>query len=94
MMKVVVNGCYGGFVLSKKAREILSTHSDAYHLAWREGRDRTNPYLISVVEKLGREAAGAHSQLYVVEVPCGVKWHIEEEDGKEWVAEDHRTWRP
>ena len=28
----------------------------------------------------------------MIEVPEGVKWHIGEYDGMEWIAEDHRQW--
>lgn len=54
---------------------------------------RDNPDLIQVITKLKDEAGGDLSSLEIVEVPDGVKWHIEEYDGLEWVAEDHQTWR-
>lgn len=54
--------------------------------------NRTDPLLIEVVEILGEEANGTHAKLKVVEVPDDVKWHIDEYDGWEHVAEDHRTW--
>jgi hypothetical protein len=44
------------------------------------------------VEELGDRADGWASELVVVEVPDNVKWHIEEYDGSEHIAEDHRTW--
>jgi hypothetical protein len=31
--------------------------------------------------------------LAIVEIPDDVQWIIEENDGMEWVAEKHRTWR-
>ena len=49
---------------------------------------RDDPHLVAVVEGLDAEK---HT-LKVVEVPEDVKWHIAEQDGNEWVAEDHRTW--
>jgi len=45
-----------------------------------------------VVEELGAAAADGYSELRIADVPDDVKWFIEEYDGKEWVAEKHRTW--
>jgi len=53
---------------------------------------RDNPVLISVVEDLKDRANGTHANLRIVQVPADVRWVIEEYDGKEWVAEQHRTW--
>jgi hypothetical protein len=54
--------------------------------------ERNDPVLVQVVEELGDAASGKYSHLTVVEIPDDVKWEIEEYDGKEWVAEVHRTW--
>jgi hypothetical protein len=27
-----------------------------------------------------------------VDIPDGVKWSIQQHDGKEWIVEKHRTW--
>ena len=53
---------------------------------------RTAEGLIAVVEELGDWANGEHADLEIVEVPDSVDWTIEEYDGAEWVAEEHRTW--
>ena len=53
---------------------------------------RDDPDLVAVVERLGDKANGWAAELAVVEIPDGVSWHIEEYDGREHVAEDHRTW--
>jgi len=55
-------------------------------------RDRSHPLLIEVVEELGAEADGPHAELKIVKVPSDVKWSIQEYDGAERVAEEHRTW--
>ena len=57
-----------------------------------EGYQRHDPLLIAAVEALGEKAWGTHAELRVVEIPDGVEYFIEEYDGKEWVAEKHRTW--
>ena len=54
--------------------------------------NRADPDLISVIEELGEEANGHYASLKIIEIPSDVKWTIEEYDGLEWVAEEHRTW--
>lgn len=54
--------------------------------------DRADPDLIYVIEKLGKKASSKVSNIGVVEIPDGVKYTIEEYDGNEWIAEEHRTW--
>lgn len=53
---------------------------------------RDDPFLIQVVDELGKKADGSHAELKIVEIPDDVEWQIEEYDGSEWVAEKHRTW--
>ena len=54
--------------------------------------DRSDKALVEVVEELGKKADRWASELSIVEIPDGISWHIEEYDGIEHVAEDHRTW--
>ena len=54
--------------------------------------DRTDSDLISIVEKLGDKANSWASSLKIIEIPDDVEWYIEEHDGREWVAEQHRKW--
>ena len=53
---------------------------------------RNDPILVEVVNELGEKADGHCAKLKIVEIPDDVEWIIEEYDGKEWVAEDHRRW--
>jgi len=54
---------------------------------------RSHPILLEIIHELGIvDAAGDYAQLKIVEVPDGVDLQIDEYDGKEWVAEKHRTW--
>jgi hypothetical protein len=59
-----------------------------------ESRDipRDDPALVATVRRLGSKANGEYATLKVVEVPAGVEWQIQTYDGREWVAEKHRTW--
>jgi len=52
--------------------------------------ERNDPCLVEVIEELG--VNGCYGNLKVVEIPDDVKWIIQEYDGLEWVAEQHRTW--
>ena len=54
--------------------------------------DRDDPILVQVVEELGDLCNTKVSALKVVEIPDDVQFTIEEYDGREWVAEVHRTW--
>lgn len=62
------------------------------HQIWDVDLPRTDPDLVACVELLGDKSWGRNAELKVIEVPDGVSWHIQEHDGKEWVAEDHRIW--
>ena len=53
---------------------------------------RNDPALVEVVEVLGEAANGFAASLKIVEIPEDVDWYVEENDGREWVAEKHRTW--
>jgi hypothetical protein len=53
---------------------------------------RCDPTLIQVIEEMGESANGRHSELRIVEIPDDVEWHIEDYNGSEHVAENHRTW--
>lgn len=54
--------------------------------------NRTHPLVIRVIEELGDKANGPHARLAIVYVPDGTDYAIEEYDGKEHIAERHRTW--
>lgn len=90
-MKIVINKCYGGFGLSKEAKELYSKYSGVtefieYDLV------RNDPHLVRVVEELKKNADGVFSQLEVAEIPDDVKWYISDYDGIETIHESHRVW--
>jgi hypothetical protein len=93
MQKIIINRCYGGFGLSGKATELykeLSGKEEVYDYEI----SRTCPYLIKVFELLGsNETSGHYADLKLIQIPDDVVWNIEEYDGIEWIAEEHRTWR-
>lgn len=75
--------------------EEKNTHNNLYESIELRHRniERNDAKLIQVVEELGQKASARCSELVIVEIPDDVKWQIEEYDGQEWVAEEHRTWR-
>lgn len=88
-MKIVINSDWGGFGLSRKA-EIL--YKKLTSKPFRYDVERNDPILVEVVETLGNKANNSHSKLKVVEIPDDVDWVIQDYDGREWIAEKHRTW--
>lgn len=83
----------GMWDISIKYNKVPDFHGYGYGDGFEGGYDRADPLLVAAVEALGAEANGQHASLSVVEIPDGVNWHIDEYDGSEHVAEDHRTWR-
>ena len=61
-------------------------------LFWEGDIERNDEDLVEIVERLGSAADGKFSSLKVVEIPEGVDWQVMEYDGREWIAERHRTW--
>ena len=93
MTKVVINKCHGGFGISaaaeSKYRELAGITDPDFHSLY---IPRDDEHLIAVVELMGEEANNRLSELKIVDIPDDVNWCIEEYDGKERVAERHRTW--
>jgi len=54
--------------------------------------ERNDIFLVKTVEELAEEANSAYSSLKVVEIPDDIKYTIEDYDGREHIAEAHRTW--
>lgn len=100
-MEIVINRCFGRFGLSKEAYAEIGIEWDGYgHLdndslgikSSNHKKYRTHPALIQAVKKLGENANGPYAKLEVVDVPDDVDWLINDYDGIEEVAEQHRTW--
>lgn len=96
--RIVINTRHSGFGLSDEASNLYWSISKSFQLVEPGVFDnyntvyRHNPLLVYVVEKLGKAANGLYSNLKIVDVPEGVQWQVDEYDGREWVAEVHRTW--
>lgn len=99
--RIVINRSYGGFTLTDRMQtelalklpdvlpvDIAHGHynretSSSVDWSW-----RAHPLVLAAVE---RDLANA-PHLKIVQIPDGVSWEIADYDGKEWVAEIHRTW--
>lgn len=94
MPLIVINTRYGGFRLSEAAHTLYTQFTGIAlpTLVDGHGIDRSDPVLVHIVQELGPKASGPWCHLTVIEVPDGVDWIICSHDGKEWVAERHRTW--
>lgn len=90
---IVINDCYGGFGLSRRARDEYRRLAGITDPSFSD-RDipRNDPYLVQIIRELGMAANGDHANLKIVEIPGNVEWLIQDYDGAEWVAEKHRTW--
>jgi hypothetical protein len=90
---VVINDDWGGFSLGDEAEArykemtgVIDENFSYYDIP------RDDPYLVQIVREMGQDANGSYSSLKIVEIPADVDWEIGEYDGREWVAEKHRTW--
>ena len=77
---------FGILVFTEDLEYVLSTYSLETKVL------RTHPTIIKIVEEMGKDSWSQCSELDITEVPDDVSWEIEEYDGREWIAESHRTW--
>lgn len=94
-MKIIINTCFGGFSFSQQAVDEynrLKPVEVPEATRWEDNPFRTDPLMIEVVERLGSTADGDCAELKIIEIPDGIQWHVEEYDGREHIAEDHRCW--
>lgn len=105
-MLVVINNCYGGFGgISADCAAYLREYDFPFEIRddWGDGeyaariesmddRIRTDPILIDAVLQLGPRASGQYAEMIVISIPEDVSWYVAEYDGKEWIAEEHRSW--
>ena len=82
MPKVVINRCYGGFGLSRKARDMYQERTGREYDYWEDSRH--DPDLIAIVEQLGTKDAGdQYSLLSIQEVDK--LYVVHEYDGMETI---------
>lgn len=95
-MKVILNKCYGGFNLSKKAHKLYADKRDLTPEKRRElyldESYRDDPILIEIVEELGDEANGMCADLVVVDIPDDMDYVVDDYDGIETLRPKTPTW--
>ena len=92
VIKIAINTTYGGFDLSRAARDRYKELTGDYLNIYEVARD--DEALIQVIEELGVEKAGvSYSKLKIVEVPVGTDWEVVDIDGWEIVIDSDRVWR-
>lgn len=79
MKEIVLNECFGGFTLSKKAYELYREQSGKQK--W-DG-DRCDPILIKVVKELGEDSSDSCSCLIIEEFDERYGYWIADYDGLE-----------
>ena len=105
---VVINDTFGGFWVDRTVRKKMESVARCFglmdadffgHFSDYDLR-RDNPILVYAVQIMGKhhKAKGHHPEywtydsLKMIHIPDDIEWEIGEHDGKEWVAEKHRTW--
>ena len=73
-------------------KEGMCGDAEGYLAQYEFYEDRSDPDLIAVIEEMGESANSWAAEIAIVEIPDDVEWHIDEYDGREHVAEKHRTW--
>lgn len=92
--KIVINDCYGGFKLSKRARAYLRKQPEVIELMNQDknfdinsyfslDENRTHPALIRCIEILGKKASDSFCSKLVIKKFKGNKYRIDEYDGWE-----------
>ena len=103
-MKVVINNSFAEFEVNGKC--VKSLEIKGYEIgdfienetfginSDNEFMYRSHKDFIDTLEAIGLENASYYqNKLKIVEIPDDIEWTIQNEDGIEWIAEKHRTWR-
>lgn len=82
----------GETILEKRNNKSEFNELCKNYLLYIDGKYRTDPTLIEVVEKLGEKANGNFADLQVVEIPDGMIYDIDDYDGVETLNESVKVW--
>ena len=88
-IEVLYNGCYGGWGISDKAKELYTSRqikNDTYYL-----RRRSNTILVQIYKELGNEFDDKYSKTKIEKIPKKFEnyYYITEYDGLETVEIDY-----
>ncbi len=79
------------YALSMEERQAYNKQYSEQTIYFRD-IPRNDPALVQLVEENAELYSGRCAELRIVEIPDNVDYVVEEYDGKEWIAETHRTW--
>ena len=86
--KIVIHKGYGGFEIPPDIHKKYQTFAGKSY----DEHQRDDPLMITLLETCPAHQLEAY-RLQIVEIPADVDWVIQENEGNEWIAERHRTWR-
>ena len=88
-IEVLINTCYGGWSISKKAKKIYESRKQTEIDFWFEHsiKIRTDPLLIEIFKELGDEFNGKHSNIEIEKISKKYDgyFYIHEYDGTETI---------
>ena len=92
-----INARYSMFRLTASTKDlgknIEKVPEDCYYYkSWHGEKDRSDPDLIEVIERLGDKANGSCAKLAIFEIPDGAEFEITEYDGNEGVEPPRQSW--
>lgn len=83
---------FSAIAINKSIIDVNNILLSTVYFLKRDDSIRSNPDLINIIEKLGKNAGGQFSKLKIVEIPDKVNWEIDEYDGMETVREISGRW--
>lgn len=94
---IVTTYCYGRKLIDPDARIVRTNNYGLQFITEDERKLRIDSDIIEAIELLGPKVNYIAdrmriSNIEIVEIPDGVEWEISEFEGKEHIAEKHRTW--
>jgi hypothetical protein len=80
------------FIGNSYYKKGMLNEDDGYISNYDFYNERDDADLIAVIEEMGKSSWGWAAEIAIIEIPDDADWYIEEHDGREHVAEYHRTW--
>jgi len=97
-IEILLNICYGGWNISKKAIELYKLRNPSYNLSKNEFDyyfNRDNPILVQIYKELGHNFDGKHSKTKIKKILKKYEnyYDIDEYDGKECVKINYSKYK-
>ena len=97
-IEILINICYGGWNISKKAIELYKLRNPSYNVTENEFDyyfNRDNPILVQIYKELGNDFDGKYSKTKIKKILKKYEnyYDIDEYDGKEWVKINYTKYK-